>query len=107
MNIYQGNPDPPRRADLRSSFRGSTSRSPRGCWTGRRKRLLDHGVPEEDIDVVWVPGAFEIPLVAGEMADSEQYDAVICLGAVVRGETTHDQHINRAVSNALAETRHG
>lgn len=69
---------------------------------GATKTLIERGVPEDDIDVVWVPGAFEIPLVASEMADSEQYDAVICLGAVVRGETTHDQHINRAVSNALA-----
>jgi 6,7-dimethyl-8-ribityllumazine synthase len=65
--------------------------------------LTDAGVGDERIDVAWVPGAFEIPTVAGELAASGRYVAVICLGAVIRGETTHDQHINRAVSNALAE----
>jgi 6,7-dimethyl-8-ribityllumazine synthase len=65
--------------------------------------LTAHGVSEDRINVAWVPGAFEIPTVAGSMAGSGQYVAVICLGAVIRGETTHDQHINRAVSNALAE----
>ena len=65
--------------------------------------LAAHGVADERIDVAWVPGAFEIPTVAGELAASGRYAAVICLGAVIRGETTHDQHINRAVSNALAE----
>jgi 6,7-dimethyl-8-ribityllumazine synthase len=50
-----------------------------------------------------VPGAFEIPLVADRMAKSRRYLAVICLGAVIRGETTHDQHINRAVSVALGQ----
>jgi 6,7-dimethyl-8-ribityllumazine synthase len=65
--------------------------------------LKNHGVDDDHIDVVWVPGAFEIPTIAGELAGSGHYAAVICLGAVIRGETTHDQHINRAVSNALAE----
>ena len=58
---------------------------------------------DERIDVAWVPGAFEIPTVADRLAASGRYVAVICLGAVIRGETTHDQHINRAVSTALAE----
>jgi 6,7-dimethyl-8-ribityllumazine synthase len=74
-------------------------------------RLLDgalgtlrlHGVAEELIDVAWVPGAFEIPTVAQRMATSGRYAAVICLGAVIRGQTSHDQHINRAVSIALSE----
>jgi 6,7-dimethyl-8-ribityllumazine synthase len=70
---------------------------------GATKTLADHGVPDENIDVAWVPGAFEIPLVAGVMCDSQEYAAVICLGAVVRGETTHDQYINHAVSKALAQ----
>jgi len=52
--------------------------------------------------VAWVPGAFEIPTVAKRLAASGRYVAVICLGAVIRGETSHDQHINRAVSGALA-----
>jgi len=60
-------------------------------------------VPEDQIDVVWVPGAFEIPTVAGHLAATRRYAAVLCLGCVIRGETTHDQHINRAVSASLAE----
>ena len=59
--------------------------------------------------MAWVPGAFEIPTVADRLAASGGYRAVICLGAVIRGETSHDQHINRAVSTLLAEigVRHG
>lgn len=67
------------------------------------------GVVDDAIDVAWVPGAFEIPLVADKLAGSGRYAAVLCLGAVIRGETTHDQHINRAVSVAIMEAnlRHG
>lgn len=65
--------------------------------------LREAGVPDEGIDVAWVPGSWEIPLIAQRMADSGRYVAVICLGAVVRGETSHDQHINRGVSLALGE----
>lgn len=65
--------------------------------------LSEAGVPDEAIDVAWVPGSWEIPLIAQRMADSGRYAAVICLGAVVRGETSHDQHLNRGVSLALAE----
>jgi 6,7-dimethyl-8-ribityllumazine synthase len=70
---------------------------------GAISTLTAHGVGDGQIDVAWTPGAFEIPTIAGELAASGRYAAVICLGAVIRGETTHDQHINRAVSNALAE----
>jgi len=70
---------------------------------GAVETLTAHGVDEEAIDVAWVPGAFEIPTVAGHLARSGRYLAVLCLGAVIRGETTHDQHINRAVSIALAQ----
>ncbi|HEY4235593.1 MAG TPA: 6,7-dimethyl-8-ribityllumazine synthase [Lacipirellulaceae bacterium] len=65
--------------------------------------LHDRGIADEAIDVAWVPGAWEIPLVAQRFAMSRCYAAVICLGAVIRGETTHDQHINRAVSRAISE----
>ena len=51
--------------------------------------LKRHDVKEEDIDVAWVPGAFEIPLIASKMAKSKKYDAVICVGAVIRGSTSH------------------
>jgi 6,7-dimethyl-8-ribityllumazine synthase len=70
---------------------------------GAVETLTSHGVAEGQIDVAWVPGAFEIPTVAGHMASSGRYLAVICLGAVIRGETTHDRHINRAVANTLAD----
>jgi 6,7-dimethyl-8-ribityllumazine synthase len=71
---------------------------------GALETLKAGGVPDDAIDVAWVPGAFEIPLAADRLARSRSYCAVICLGAVIRGETTHDQHINRAVSLALSET---
>lgn len=70
--------------------------------TAAVETLTAHGVLNERIDVAWVPGAFEIPLVAARQAASGRYSAVLCLGAVIRGETTHDQHINRAVSTELA-----
>lgn len=76
---------------------------------GAVETLLLQGVKDEAIDTYWVPGAFEIPLLADRLAASGDYVAVICLGAVIRGETTHDQHINRAVSLALMRSgiRHG
>ena len=76
---------------------------------GAVQTLINHGVADDHIDVAWVPGAFEIPLVADRLAAGGRYVAVLCLGAVIRGETTHDQHINRAVSLALTDIglRHG
>ena len=65
--------------------------------------LHDRGIADENIHVAWVPGAIEIPLAAQQLANSGRYCAIICLGAVIRGETTHDQHINRAVSLAITE----
>jgi 6,7-dimethyl-8-ribityllumazine synthase len=65
--------------------------------------LREQGVPNDAIDVAWVPGSWEIPLVAQRLAESGRYQALICLGAVIRGETTHDQQINRAVSLAITE----
>ncbi len=60
-------------------------------------------VADQAIDVAWVPGAWEIPLVAQRLARSKKYVAVLCLGAVIRGETTHDEHINRQVSLSLGQ----
>ena len=65
---------------------------------GAVETLAAASVPEDAIDVVWVPGAWEIPLVADRLASSGRYASILCLGAVIRGETTHDQHINRQVS---------
>jgi len=71
---------------------------------GAQETLRSRGVPDDAIDVAWAPGAFEVPMVAERLAATRRYAAVICLGAVIRGETTHDQHINRAVSLGFAET---
>jgi 6,7-dimethyl-8-ribityllumazine synthase len=70
---------------------------------GAVETLKGGGVADDAIDVAWVPGAWELPLVAQRMALSEQYVAVLCLGAVIRGETTHDEHINRQVSLSLGQ----
>src|SRR3990172_4734013 len=67
---------------------------------GAVSTLTSRGIPDKAIDVAWAPGAWEIPLVAQRLAAPRRYRAVICLGAVIRGETTHDQHINHAVSTA-------
>lgn len=64
--------------------------------------LKRHDVNEEDIEVAWVPGAFEIPLIASKMAKSGKYDAVICLGAVIRGSTTHYDYVCSEVSKGIA-----
>ena len=71
-----------------------------GCEDG----LLRHGVRGEDIEVAWVPGAFEIPLVAARMAKSGKYDAVIALGAVIRGSTSHYDYVCAEVSKGVAQT---
>ncbi len=64
--------------------------------------LKRHGVKEEDIEVAWVPGAFEIPLVAQKMANSNKYQAVICLGTVIRGSTSHYDYVCAEVSKGVA-----
>ena len=64
--------------------------------------LVRHDVREEDIHVAWVPGAFEIPLIASKMAKSGKYDAVICLGAVIRGSTSHYDYVCNEVSKGIA-----
>ena len=70
---------------------------------GAVETLRAAGIGDGAIDVAWVPGAWEIPLVAQRMARSQNYVAVLCLGAVIRGETSHDQHINRQVSLSLGQ----
>lgn len=64
--------------------------------------LVRHGVAEDDIEIAWVPGAFEIPLIAQKMAMSKKYDAVICLGAVIRGATSHYDYVCAEVSKGIA-----
>ena len=69
---------------------------------GCEDTLLRHGVQAEDISVAWVPGAFEIPLIASKMAKSGKYDAVIALGAVIRGNTSHYDYVCSEVSKGIA-----
>ena len=64
--------------------------------------LVRHGMNEDDVDVAWVPGAFEIPLIAKKMAKSGKYDAVIALGAVIRGSTSHYDYVCNEVSKGVA-----
>ena len=64
--------------------------------------LVRHGVEEENITACWVPGAFEIPLTAQKMAQSDKYDAVICVGAVIRGSTSHYDYVCNEVSKGIA-----
>ena len=65
--------------------------------------LTRHDVLQDDISVAWVPGAFEIPLIASKMATSGKYDAVICLGAVIRGSTSHYDYVCAEVSKGIAQ----
>ncbi len=70
---------------------------------GAQDALLRHGVNQEDIEIAWVPGSFEIPLIAKKLAQTKRYDAVICLGAVVRGGTPHFEYSAAEVSKGIAK----
>ena len=70
---------------------------------GAQDALLRHGVNEEDIELAWTPGSFEIPLIAQKMAQTKKYDAVICLGAVIRGSTPHFDYIAAEVTKGIAK----
>ncbi len=102
VNVYEGTTAVPagRFAIVVSRFNDTITSN---LLDGAVATLTSHGVASDHIDVFWVPGAFEIPTVASRLAEGRRYVAVLCLGAVIRGETTHDEHINRAVSLALTE----
>lgn len=70
---------------------------------GAQDALLRHGVKEEDIEIAWTPGSFEIPLVASKLAQTKKYDAVICLAAVIRGGTPHFEYIAAEVTKGIAK----
>ena len=72
-------------------------------WEGALDMLRRHGAAEDAVDVAWVPGAFEIPLVAKKLAASGKYDAVICVGAVIRGATSHYDYVCSEVSKGVAQ----
>lgn len=69
---------------------------------GAQDACIRHGVADDDIDLAWVPGAFEIPMVAKKMAESGKYDAVLCLGAVIKGSTSHYDYVCAEVSKGVA-----
>ncbi|MDY6953596.1 MAG: 6,7-dimethyl-8-ribityllumazine synthase [Thermodesulfobacteriota bacterium] len=70
--------------------------------SGALDALVRHGTADKDIDIVKVPGSFEIPLAAKKMADKKKYDALICLGAVIRGSTPHFEYVSAEVSKGIA-----
>src|SRR6056297_1558066 len=69
---------------------------------GALDALKRHGVTDDQIEIVWVPGAFEMPLIAKKMAKSDSYDSVICLGAVIRGATPHFDYVSNEVTKGVA-----
>jgi len=68
---------------------------------GARDALLRHGVNKDDIDIVWTPGCLEIPLISKKLAQSDKYDAIVCLGAVIRGGTPHSEYVASEVSRGI------
>lgn len=70
--------------------------------SGAMDGLLRHNVEDENVDIAWVPGAFEIPIIASKMAKSGKYDAIICLGAIIRGTTSHYDYVCNEVSKGIA-----
>jgi 6,7-dimethyl-8-ribityllumazine synthase len=92
MAVFEGDFSPPsgRFAIVAARFNALVTEALLG---GCRDALTRHGVEEERVDVAWVPGSFEIPLVARKLAKSGKYSAVICLGCVIRGETGHYDHV--------------
>lgn len=70
--------------------------------SGAIDTLVRHGVDQEAIDVIWVPGAYEMPLIAKKLAKSKQYDAILCLGAVIRGATAHFEYVSGEVAKGIA-----
>jgi 6,7-dimethyl-8-ribityllumazine synthase len=70
---------------------------------GTQDALLRHGVSQDNIDIAWVPGSFEIPLIAKKLAETNRYDAVICLGAVIRGGTPHFEYVASEVAKGIAK----
>jgi len=71
--------------------------------SGAQDALRRHGIAADDVTVVWVPGSFEIPLIAKKLAETGQHNAVICLGAVIRGETDHYDHVAGSVTSGIAQ----
>ena len=69
---------------------------------GAKDALLRHGVNEEDVEIAWVPGSFEIPLIAKKLAETKRFDAIICLGSVIRGDTPHFEYVASQASRDIS-----
>lgn len=102
MNIYEGKliPENVRIGIIVARFNEFITSKLLG---GALDTLKRHNVPEDSIDVAWVPGAFEIPLIAKKMAESGKYDAVICLGAIIRGSTSHYDLVCNEAAKGIAQ----
>ena len=102
MNIYEGSfiPENVRIGIVVARFNEFITSKLLG---GAIDTLKRHNVPEDSIDVAWVPGSFEIPLIAQKMAKSRKYDAVICLGAIIRGSTTHYDLVCNEAAKGVAQ----
>jgi 6,7-dimethyl-8-ribityllumazine synthase len=70
---------------------------------GAQDALQRHGVAQTDVDIAWVPGSFEIPIAAKKLAETKKYDAIICLGAIIRGATPHFEYITAEVTKGIAK----
>ena len=102
MNVYEGNISGKdlKFAIIVARFNNFITKN---LLEGALDALNRHETPEENISVIWVPGAFEIPLVAKKLAASKNFDAIICLGAVIRGATTHYDYVCNEVSKGIAQ----
>ena len=92
MNIFEGSFSPPggRFAIVAARFNAMVTEA---LLAGCRDAFVRHGVPDDRLDVAWVPGSFEVPLLARKLAETGRYAAVVCLGCVIRGETGHYDHV--------------
>jgi 6,7-dimethyl-8-ribityllumazine synthase len=106
MPVFEGNltPPPGRFALVAARFNQMIVES---LVAGARDGLRRHGVADDAVDLAWVPGSFEIPLVAQRLAASGKYAAIICLGAVIRGETDHYDHVAGSAVSGIAQAGFG
>lgn len=102
MQVFEGKICPPPEGYIAIAVAKFNRSITQRLLDGAVAKLKEHGTREQDIRIAWTPGAFELPLVADRFASDPDCLAVICLGAVIRGETSHDRHINRAISAEFA-----
>ncbi|MDR0705795.1 MAG: 6,7-dimethyl-8-ribityllumazine synthase [Planctomycetaceae bacterium] len=103
MQIFEGRICPPPEGYITIAVSKFNKTITQRLLDGALAKLRQHRVHEKDIRIVWVPGTYELPFIAAYFAKDPKCLAIICLGAVIKGETSHDQHINRSVSMAFGE----